>query len=1132
MLTFAVVEGSKETHAKSDGTLTVAGSNKPVMVENPGFTTASALTDAECSAVNPKEKDKCESKLVARHGKPLAVAPTTLGGSLMGATGVPVSTEEAIHVAGFSEYGLMDLFDSPADDLDGMKEIRSGTPDGSAITLRLSGYDFKEIFMKFAPDGSVYIPPEINNPNVTTPIDYDIVWNVLLFHTESKRYPTLLVAQTEYFGVKWGNLSDTNRSNVPKPQKYNVTRVLTPAESENYENLIYASLTQIAADQNATNGTNATSSGRRHLLGMMDEFGSEVTGAPGFYDMLQEAVHFSHQDHDVWVDDHGRIHLVDTHGRRRLLWSSLSTAYKDATTTVKNTYQTVSNKARNGVSTAVEVAVTAGTKILANLNPLNAILDFVIEQSNDVDAALAEIDDIPAAVKKLINTGLSPFLTNLSNPCQGLLNQMTDGFQDILNKLPIRFKPNCPRDSLDLSILNHLNSGKLDTIFEKFGKGIKAITGADFGLTFRELYMNCGPMLETMKEFFADFDIIEQVNDIVDNLLGEQEIKTLEALLVDVRGVAQGIKAQAEALKGRRRLMSDEENELHSTDDHVHGVLFDDAQRFFGRRALLAEDGSRLPPHMLARTRDGTIIPKHALNPTISKLHKKGSASVEGMVSDKFSEFFKRRRLAENPFDLLDLKNLRLLITKNFEQNVFMDGSKEIPYSIELYDYLGGTPIQQDLSVPILIFTIGVKIEMDIQLPIDVTFQFQGAALGTISIKDIGFNIDLVRASQDPTNIRNYLTVSTGNWSGTGYDLRGSVSMSASAGVKIRVKIAPSFCIGAVLCARVAVEAHFEAMAGGDLALTTANGHNAQIEAVAGNCITSDCQYNLQARHTSYLDYTTAQKKRYTDAAAAGGAKLIFVAGYWFYATMPWIKIYPEIVLQLGINCGVTFEGMFEYKAKESLEYDLHDCNRQGNNTAEVSAGFNKTECEQNEYPHPWGKYAIRQSDVYVKNLFDWAVNTSWGALFQVATFNPFSYYPDIPIYTWPSSTPSPPPPPLPPPPNPSPSPPPTIQSRFPDRPQCNARNGGGTPAHAAEGYGRVPMKRIRCFKRPLDIYTLTESYAVCWSPDCCLGFVMKRNWNSWLCMTKEHQDLLSKNVVDLQDNANGGLDAPGVNLR
>ena len=90
------------------------------------------------------------------------------------------------------------------------------------------------------------------------------------------------MAQTEYFGVKWGNLSDTNRSNVPKPQKYNVTRVLTPAESENYENLIYASLTQIAADQNATNGTNATSSGRRHLLGMMDEFGSEVTGVPGF----------------------------------------------------------------------------------------------------------------------------------------------------------------------------------------------------------------------------------------------------------------------------------------------------------------------------------------------------------------------------------------------------------------------------------------------------------------------------------------------------------------------------------------------------------------------------------------------------------------------------------------------------------------------------------------------------------------------------------------------------------------------------------------------------------------------------------------------------------------------------------
>ena len=78
------------------------------------------------------------------------------------------------------------------------------------------------------------------------------------------------------------------------------------------------------------------------------------------------------------------------------MWSSITTAYNDATTYAANTFQSVSNTAKEGVSTAQEVAVETASTILSNLNPLNAILDFVIEQTNDVDAALADIDDIPA----------------------------------------------------------------------------------------------------------------------------------------------------------------------------------------------------------------------------------------------------------------------------------------------------------------------------------------------------------------------------------------------------------------------------------------------------------------------------------------------------------------------------------------------------------------------------------------------------------------------------------------------------------------------------------------------------------------------------------------------------------------
>ena len=43
--------------------------------------------------------------------------------------------------------------------------------------------------------------------------------------------------------------------------------------------------------------------------------------------------------------------------------------------------------------------------------------------------------------------------------------------------------------------------------------------------------------------------------------------------------------------------------------------------------------------------------------------------------------------------------------------------------------------------------------------------------------------------------------------------------------------------------------------------------------------------------------------------------------------------------LRLGINCGVQLDGMFEYKATESLSFDLLDCDRMGADAAEIAAG-------------------------------------------------------------------------------------------------------------------------------------------------------------------------------------------------
>ena len=72
---------------------------------------------------------------------------------------------------------------------------------------------------------------------------------------------------------------------------------------------------------------------------------------------------------------------------------------------------------------------------------------------------------------------------------------------------------------------------------------------------------------------------------MVDNLLGEQEIKTLEAL-PSTSAVWRGDQGSGEGPQGPSSADSDEENELHSTDDHVHGVLFDDAQRFWPPRVV------------------------------------------------------------------------------------------------------------------------------------------------------------------------------------------------------------------------------------------------------------------------------------------------------------------------------------------------------------------------------------------------------------------------------------------------------------------------------------------------------------------------------------------------------------------
>ena len=129
----------------------------------------------------------------------------------------------------------------------------------------------------------------------------------------------------------------------------------------------------------------------------------------------------------------------------------------------------------------------------------------------------------------------------------------------------------------------------------------------------------------------------------------------------------------------------------------------------------------------------------------------------------------------------------------------------------------------------------------------------------------------------------------------------------------------------------------------------------------------------------------------------------------------------------------------------------------------------------------------------------------------------------------WPNNFSSPPPPPPNPPPNPSPPPP---APEFLKADTCDLHNGGGSSWHVESGYGRVPEARIECFMRELDYYDQFTAYPVCWSRDCCHGFVMKRDWTKWLCMTDDLTEELDEDVKVGGRFANGGVAEMGTRLR
>ena len=91
------------------------------------------------------------------------------------------------------------------------------------------------------------------------------------------------------------------------------------------------------------------------------------------------------------------------------------------------------------------------------------------------------------------------------------------------------------------------------------------------------------------------------------------------------------------------------------------------------------------------------------------------------------------------------------------------------------------------------------------------------------------------------------------------------------------------------------------------------------------------------------------------------------MAGWWIYVTQPYVRLYPEVTVDVSqdLQCGLEFNTLFKYKSEKSLDWDENDCDKQYSAThaADIAA------CKNAERPHKYGKYFLRRTDVIATRL-------------------------------------------------------------------------------------------------------------------------------------------------------------------
>ena len=266
----------------------------------------------------------------------------------------------------------------------------------------------------------------------------------------------------------------------------------------------------------------------------------------------------------------------------------------------------------------------------------------------------------------------------------------------------------------------------------------------------------------------------------------------------------------------------------------------------------------------------------------------------------------KRRKVLENPGELIKIKSLRARTTVDVATHVELEAEVESSYDRDFAEELGEIGFDRVVPIPgtLGLVTVEVEAKMDVSAPIVVSVA--GTVKSTVDLKVAGITLD--QDFYDASSTK----VTSGSTEGSKVYIAGSVAVNAAFQADITTHASFKICFAGV-CAGVAAEAMIDAAVGADAALTTSN-----------NDANACDEWTMDTEHTKFAKYTDANKQPYEDAKTAAAGGLVIAGGAWLYVTMPYMKVYPVIGADVGEDsCSLAAANLFEFKPTASLKVGL-----------------------------------------------------------------------------------------------------------------------------------------------------------------------------------------------------------------